>query len=74
MLRAALVQLNVGDDPAANLPGTLAFVAEAARGGAKLVLTPEATNLLTPDRDRQRALLRREDDDQIGRASCRERV
>ncbi|HHY03031.1 MAG TPA: carbon-nitrogen hydrolase family protein [Paracoccus sp.] len=63
MLRAALVQLNVGDDPAVNLPETLAFVAEAARGGAKLVLTPEATNLLTPDRDRQRALLRREDDD-----------
>ncbi|SHL93620.1 Predicted amidohydrolase [Paracoccus solventivorans] len=63
MLRAALVQLNVGDDPAANLPGTLAFVAEAARGGAQLVLTPEATNLLTPDRERQRALLRHEADD-----------
>lgn len=57
MLRAALIQLNVGDDPAANLPVTLDFIREAAAGGAKLLLTPEATNLLTPDRDRQRALL-----------------
>lgn len=57
MLRAALIQLNVGDDPGANLPVTLALLREAAEAGAGLVLTPEATNLLTPDRDRQRALL-----------------
>ncbi|SEH84710.1 Predicted amidohydrolase [Paracoccus alkenifer] len=63
MLRAALVQLNVGDDPAVNLAATLGFVAQAARGGAQLVLTPEATNLLTPDRERQRAVLWREADD-----------
>ncbi|WP_177172526.1 carbon-nitrogen hydrolase family protein [Paracoccus alkenifer] len=62
-MRAALVQLNVGDDPAVNLAATLGFVAQAARGGAQLVLTPEATNLLTPDRERQRAVLWREADD-----------
>ena len=52
-MRAALIQLNVGDDPAANLPVTLDFVRQAAAGGATLLLTPEATNILTPDRDRQ---------------------
>lgn len=62
-LRAALVQLNVGDDPAANLPVTLDLVRDAAGRGAALVLTPEATNLLTPDRARQAALLRPEAED-----------
>lgn len=62
-MRAALIQLNVGDDPAANLPVTLDFLRQAAAGGATLLLTPEATNLLTPDRDRQRALLVPEDRD-----------
>lgn len=56
-MRAALIQLNVGDDPAANLPVTLDFLRQAAAGGARLLLTPEATNIITPDRDRQRALL-----------------
>lgn len=63
MLRAALIQLNVGDDPAANLSVTLDFIREAAAGGATLLLTPEVTNLLTPDRERQRALLLPERDD-----------
>jgi len=63
MLRAALIQLNTGDDPAANLPVTLDFMRQAAAGGATLLLTPEVTNLLTPDRDRQRALLMPENDD-----------
>ena len=31
-MRAALIQLNVGDDPAANLPVTLDFVRQAAAG------------------------------------------
>ena len=56
VLKAALVQLNVGDDPAANLGPTRALVAEAAGRGATLVCTPEVTNLLTPDRARQAAL------------------
>ncbi|MEO1471933.1 MAG: nitrilase-related carbon-nitrogen hydrolase, partial [Pseudomonadota bacterium] len=46
-LRAALVQLSVSDDPAANLPVTLDLVRQAAASGARLVCTPEVTNLLT---------------------------
>lgn len=63
MLRAGLVQLNVGDDPAANLPVTLSHIRAAAAQGAALVLTPECTNLLSSDRTRQRALLRPEAED-----------
>lgn len=62
-MRAALIQLNAGDDPATNLPVTLDFMRQAAAGGATLLLTPEATNIVTPDRDRQRALLVPESDD-----------
>jgi predicted amidohydrolase len=62
-MRAALVQLSVGDDPAANLPGTVAGVRRAAEGGADLILTPECTNLLSSVRDHQRAVLRHERDD-----------
>ena len=62
-LPVGLVQLTVGDDPAANLPDTLALIRQAAGQGARLVLTPEATNILSPDRARQRALLCPEDQD-----------
>jgi deaminated glutathione amidase len=61
--RAALVQLNVSDDPQANLGVTRAFVHEAAAGGAKIVLTPEVTNCLSASRARQDAVLQREDED-----------
>ncbi|HRO16438.1 MAG TPA: carbon-nitrogen hydrolase family protein [Paracoccus sp. (in: a-proteobacteria)] len=57
------MQLSVGDDPAANLPVTLDFLRDGAARGAQLLLTPEVTNLLTPDRERQAALLRVEAED-----------
>ena len=63
MLTVGLIQLSVGDDPAANLPVTLDLIRQAAAAGAGFVLTPEATNLLSPDRDRQRRLLRPEGQD-----------
>jgi predicted amidohydrolase len=56
-LRAALVQLCSGDDPAANLRTTERLAREAAAGGATLVLTPECTNIVSASRERQRALL-----------------
>ncbi|MFO1141457.1 MAG: carbon-nitrogen hydrolase family protein [Amaricoccus sp.] len=56
-MRAALIQLRSGDDPAANLVETEAFVREAAAGGAALALTPECTNIVSSDRARQRELL-----------------
>lgn len=62
-MRAALLQLSVTDDPAANLPVTLSLVREAVAGGAGFVLTPEVTNCLSSDRAHQRAVLRHEEDD-----------
>jgi deaminated glutathione amidase len=62
-MRAALVQLCSGDDPAANLSTTEVLVREAAAGGAALVLTPECTNIVSADRARQRALLAAEAED-----------
>ena len=63
VIRAALVQLRSGDDPAANLPATETLVREAAAGGAALVLTPECTNIVSGSRARQRALLVSEAED-----------
>ena len=62
-MRAALVQLTVTDDPAANLPQTLAFVRKAAQAGAGFVLTPELTNGLLPSRSHQRAAFCHEAED-----------
>lgn len=59
-LTAGLVQLSVGDDPAANLSVTTALVAEAAAQGAQFVLTPECTNLISADRDWQAQTLQPE--------------
>ena len=63
-MRAAMVQLNVGDDPAANLPATLRHVRAAVSGGAGFVLTPECTNALSSNRNHQRQVLRHEADDE----------
>ena len=63
-MRAGLVQLNVGDDPVANLPQTLAHVRAAVAGGAGFVLTPECTNALSSNRDHQARVLRHEDGDE----------
>lgn len=59
-MRAALVQLCASDDPAANLPETERLVRDAAMAGAKLVLTPEVTNVVSTSRARQREVLERE--------------
>ncbi len=62
-MRAGLVQRTVGDDPAENLPETLALIRAAVQGGAGFVLTPECTNALSSNRARQRTLFRTEDQD-----------
>ena len=62
-MRVGLVQLTVGDDPRANLVQTLAFVREAASGGAEFVLTPECTNGLSSNPDYQRTVFHHEADD-----------
>ncbi len=63
MIRAGLVQLSSGDDPAANLPVTLDLIAQAATGGAGFVLTPEVTNCISTSRAHQQDVLRHQDDD-----------
>nr|MBA3325535.1 carbon-nitrogen hydrolase family protein [Paracoccaceae bacterium] len=62
-MRAALIQLCSGDDPASNLPVTEALVREAAAGGASLILTPECTNLMSASRVLQAEVLTTEDAD-----------
>lgn len=63
MLRAGLVQLNVSVDPVANLTTTAGFIRQAASAGAQLVLTPEVTNGIAPNRAEQRAVLHQQADD-----------
>jgi predicted amidohydrolase len=53
MTRIAVLQTTTGIDPAANAAALAAAVAEAARGGATMLFTPEMSGLL--DRDRARA-------------------
>ena len=62
-MRVGLVQLTVSDDPAGNLPQTLALVRAAAAGGAGFVLTPECTNALSSNRAHQQTVLHPEDGD-----------
>jgi predicted amidohydrolase len=62
-MRAGLLQLSVSDDPAANLPETLAMMRRAVAEGAGFVLTPEVTNCVSTSRSRQDAVLQDEDSD-----------
>lgn len=59
-MRAALIQLSVTDDPAANLATAQEFIAQAVAGGAGFVLTPEMTNCLSSSRDHQAAVFQPE--------------
>jgi predicted amidohydrolase len=63
-MKAALLQLNVSDEPAQNLPETVAMIAGAAAQGAEFVLTPEVTNCISMDRNHQQRVLQLEGDDQ----------
>jgi deaminated glutathione amidase len=63
-LPIALIQTRTPASPAAALAHVEPLIREAAAGGAKLILTPEATNLLVKDRERREAVLALQDDDQ----------
>ncbi|MEO0745658.1 MAG: nitrilase-related carbon-nitrogen hydrolase, partial [Pseudomonadota bacterium] len=63
-MKAALLQLNASDDPAANLPVTVSMVRQAVDMGAQFVLTPEVTNCVSLNRAHQKTVLRHEDDDE----------
>lgn len=62
-MRAALLQLSVTDDPAANLPETLTLLRRAVAEGAGFVLTPEVTNCVSTSRARQQEILQTQDAD-----------
>jgi deaminated glutathione amidase len=63
-MRAALIQLTVTDDPAANLVATMGYFQAAIAGGATFILTPEMTNCLSSSRDHQRQVFRHEGQDE----------
>ncbi|MEQ8292335.1 MAG: carbon-nitrogen hydrolase family protein [Roseovarius sp.] len=63
-MKAALLQLTSGDDPAANIAATSARFDEAVGLGAGFILTPEVTNCLSTSRTRQKEVLTREADDE----------
>lgn len=62
-MKAAILQLNVSDDPDVNLPHTLDLVRKAADMGAEFVLTPEVTNCLSTSRAQQNKVLCHEGND-----------
>ena len=62
-MKTALLQLNVSDDPAANLDVTVDYVRQAAADGAAFVLTPEVTNCVSTSRAHQNDVLQHEEDD-----------
>ena len=71
MTRIALFQSNTGIDPAANADGLGKAIAEAAAGGAEILVTPEMSGLLDRDSARAAKNLHREEEDEV-LAACRE--
>ncbi len=67
-LRVALVQFTAGDDPAANTAMLETHVNKAADGGARFVLTPEVSNIISSSRRHQERVLATQADDQALRA------
>ena len=63
-MKAALIQMTSGDDPAANIAAVGAYFDEAVGQGAGLILTPEVTNCLSTSRTRQKEVLKPEGDDE----------
>lgn len=62
-MRAALIQLNVSDDPGENLAAVQGMIRTAVASGADFILTPEMTNCLSSSRDHQRSVYHHEADD-----------
>jgi predicted amidohydrolase len=71
MTRIALFQSNTGIDPKANAEELANAIAEAARGGAVMLFTPEMSGLLDRDSERAASNLRAEEQDAV-LAACRE--
>lgn len=61
MTRIAIAQICSGIDPDANAALVESAIAEAAHGGAKILFTPEMTNIVDGDRKRASAVVTPED-------------
>ncbi len=70
MLRAALMQMTAGIDPAANALAIEQAMARAAEAGATLFCTPEMSNLIDRDRARAASHIVAEGDDEVLRRIC----
>ncbi|MEO7171116.1 MAG: carbon-nitrogen hydrolase family protein [Sphingomonas sp.] len=64
-MRIALLQMTTGIDPAANARTITDAIAEAAKGGAAMLFTPEMSGLLDSDRARAVSHHRAEADDAV---------
>lgn len=64
-MRAALLQMTAGVDPAANAATLVAAVAEARAAGADMLFTPEMSGCLDRDRQRSQGALRAEAEDMV---------
>jgi len=64
-MRAALLQMTAGVDPAANAATLVAAVAEARAAGADMLFTPEMSGCLDRDRQRSQGALRTEAEDMV---------
>ncbi|HYZ48302.1 MAG TPA: carbon-nitrogen hydrolase family protein [Sphingomonas sp.] len=62
-MKAAILQMQSGIDPAANARSLVKAVADARAAGADMLFTPEMSNLLDSDRARSEAVVRTEDED-----------
>lgn len=63
-MKAALLQLTSGDDPAANLGVVQNMMRQARDAGAGFVLTPEVTNCISTSRAHQKAVLAHQAEDE----------
>jgi predicted amidohydrolase len=64
-MKAALLQMTAGVDPAANARALTAAVREASAGGAAMLFTPEMSGLLDRNRDRAAASIVAEEEDVV---------
>ncbi|MCT2399535.1 carbon-nitrogen hydrolase family protein [Novosphingobium mangrovi (ex Huang et al. 2023)] len=65
MVRAALLQMTTGIDPAANAATIVSAVAEARAGGAAMMFTPEMSGMLDRMRSRAKDSIRTEGEDTV---------
>ncbi|MEM9966611.1 MAG: carbon-nitrogen hydrolase family protein [Pseudomonadota bacterium] len=62
-MHGAILQLNVTDDPVANLKTTITMFRQAAGEGAEFILTPEVTNCVSTSRAHQQKVLQSQEED-----------